>query len=169
MKPLWASGWLIRSATASTTISSGQRSPRSMMCLTLRPTGVAALTAARNMSPVESWMIPYLSTSRCAWVPLPAPGGPRRISLIGVSPQKLFRAPSSGTGEPTSRAASHKIVVRCSASPSPRAAKLRALDQSFILVGKQVALHLGDGVHGDADDDQERRSAEVERHRRVGD
>ena len=30
------------------------------------PTGVCALTAARSMSPVESWRIPYLSTRRCA-------------------------------------------------------------------------------------------------------
>ena len=51
------------------------------------PIGLAALTAARSMSPVESWTKPYLATRCCAWVPLPAPGGPSRINLIdGVPP-----------------------------------------------------------------------------------
>ena len=32
----------------------------------------------RSRSPVETWRRPNLSTIRAAWVPLPAPGGPKR-------------------------------------------------------------------------------------------
>jgi len=36
------------------------------------------------MSPVESGTMPYLSVRRWACVPLPQPGGPSRINLIGA-------------------------------------------------------------------------------------
>src|SRR5215472_4489292 len=80
----------MRSATMATTTSSGHSSPRSMMSLALWPTEVPAFTAARSMSPVESWTMPYFSTSLCDCVPLPAPGGPSRISLMGVAPSDLY-------------------------------------------------------------------------------
>ena len=38
------------------------------------------------MSPVDSWTMPRSATSRWAWVPLPAPGGPRRMMSNGLSP-----------------------------------------------------------------------------------
>ena len=68
------------------TISSGTSAPLAMMSLACRPTGVWAATAARSISPVESWTMPYFWTSRCAWVPLPAPGGPKRINLMTIRP-----------------------------------------------------------------------------------
>ena len=40
------------------TISSDTSSPRSITALAAKPTGVAALTAARSMSPVDSWRMP---------------------------------------------------------------------------------------------------------------
>ena len=40
------------------TISSGTRPPLAMMSLALSPTGVCAATAARSISPVESWTMP---------------------------------------------------------------------------------------------------------------
>src|ERR1043166_2419283 len=86
IKPFFASGSSIRSETIATTSSSGQSSPRSMMPLAFRPTGVPALTAARSISPVESCTMPCLETRRCACVPFPAPGGPSSINLIRVSP-----------------------------------------------------------------------------------
>jgi hypothetical protein len=46
---------------------------------TRSPTGVLAATAARSMSPVESWTIWRSRTSRSACVPFPAPGGPNRM------------------------------------------------------------------------------------------
>jgi hypothetical protein len=44
--------------------------------LRLRPTAVFAATASRSISPVEICGTPSFCTSSCAWVPLPAPGGP---------------------------------------------------------------------------------------------
>jgi hypothetical protein len=39
-------------------------------------------TAARSMSPVEIWGIPYFWVMNAACVPFPAPGGPRSISRM---------------------------------------------------------------------------------------
>jgi len=47
---------------------------------------VPASAAARSISPVESCTRPCLATSRCACVPLPAPGGPSSINLIYAAP-----------------------------------------------------------------------------------
>jgi hypothetical protein len=46
------------------------------------PRGVPAETSARNISPVDNWGIPYVSTILGATVPLPKPGGPRRIIIL---------------------------------------------------------------------------------------
>ena len=90
MKPVAQSGASIRSAMSATIRSSGTSSPASMIALAWVPSAVPAFTAARSMSPVESWTMPKRSTSRCACVPLPAPGGPRRIRFnagsLGASP-----------------------------------------------------------------------------------
>src|SRR5690606_18107232 len=64
-------------------------SPASMMAFALRPTSVCAATAARSMSPVESCRIPRCSIRRAACVPLPAPGGPRRMMFIALTPFAL--------------------------------------------------------------------------------
>ena len=52
------------------------------------PSGVPWETLARKMSPVEIAGMPKCSATKRACVPLPAPGGPMRISLI------YFRNPS---------------------------------------------------------------------------
>ena len=52
--------------------------------------------------------------------------------------------------------------------PRRSASELSFLDQAFVLVGKQVALDLRHGIHRDANRDQQRRAAEVERHGGVG-
>ena len=57
-----------------------------MMFLDVNPMRAAAI-AACCMQPVDRGEMGYLSTSRAAWVPLPDPGGPRRISLMAFSPQ----------------------------------------------------------------------------------
>src|SRR3954451_19768194 len=46
------------------------------------PRGVFAARAARSMSPVEICGMPNFSRMKLAWVPLPAPGGPRRIKRM---------------------------------------------------------------------------------------
>jgi hypothetical protein len=83
---LRASGSSIRAETIATTISSGTSSPRAIISLARTPIGVPASAAARSISPVESCTRPCLATSRCACVPLPAPGGPSSINLIYAAP-----------------------------------------------------------------------------------
>ena len=107
-----------------------------MIALACCPISVPAFTAARSMSPVESWTSPCLAAIALACVPLPAPGGPSRIRFI---------------------------------TASRRPPELRLLDQAFVLVRQQMALHLRHRIHGHADGDQQRGAAEVERHRGVGD
>ena len=75
-KPCTASGSASRSETIATVISSGTRSPASMYALACCPSSVLPLTLARKMSPVEMAGTPSLPAMICAWVPLPAPGGP---------------------------------------------------------------------------------------------
>src|SRR5712664_784836 len=65
-------------------MSSETSCPASMTFFAARPSGVPAFTAARNMSPVEICGMRKRSLMKLAWVPLPAPGGPKRISLIVV-------------------------------------------------------------------------------------
>ncbi len=64
-------------------MSSETSAPLSITCFAASPSGVPALTAARSMSPVEICGMPYARVMNVAWVPLPAPGGPSRISRIG--------------------------------------------------------------------------------------
>ena len=49
--------------------------------------------ASRSMSPVDSWIMPRAACSRAACVPLPAPGGPRRMMFIiaALSPVRRSR------------------------------------------------------------------------------
>src|SRR5690348_12400890 len=49
-----------------------------------RPSGVPCETLARKMSPVEIAGTPNRPATNLAWVPLPAPGGPIRMSLISA-------------------------------------------------------------------------------------
>src|SRR6266571_1961834 len=65
-------------------MSSETSCPASMTFFAAIPSGVPALTAARSMSPVEICGMRKCSLMKPAWVPLPAPGGPRRISFIIV-------------------------------------------------------------------------------------
>ena len=80
MNPSAQSGCAMRSSTMLRTMSSGTNSPRSMMGLALRPSGVPRPTCSRNMSPVERCGTPYRCAICWACVPLPAPGGPSRIT-----------------------------------------------------------------------------------------
>src|SRR3954470_6670168 len=140
MKPRAMSGSSRRAERRLSTISSETSSPAAITAFALRPISVPAATAALSMSPVESWTIARCSTRRLAWVPLPAPGGPRRRMFIAAE------------------------------SPAPEAAlQLRLLDQVAILVGDQVALDLGHRVHRHVDDDQQRGASEIERDAGAGD
>src|SRR2546427_13057365 len=46
------------------------------------PRSVPCATLCRKMLPVEMCGTPRYAVSLAAWVPLPAPGGPRRTSLM---------------------------------------------------------------------------------------
>src|SRR5882724_2017866 len=94
MKPLAASGWAMRSWIRPTISASGTSSPFSMMPLAFLPSSLPEATAARSMSPVESWTRPRSCCRRCAWVPLPAPGGPRRMMFIAL--RSSAAAPQAG-------------------------------------------------------------------------
>ena len=50
------------------------------------PSAVPEATAARSMSPVESWTMPWRLLEPLGLVPLPAPGGPSRIRFIPAVP-----------------------------------------------------------------------------------
>ena len=63
-------------------ISSETRLPESITFLAAMPSGVPAAIAARSMSPVDTCGIECACVMKVAWVPLPAPGGPRRISRM---------------------------------------------------------------------------------------
>ena len=76
------SGCFRRSFTRPMMMSSDTSWPASITFFAARPSGVPALTAARSMSPVEICGMPNFSRMNCACVPFPAPGGPRRISLM---------------------------------------------------------------------------------------
>ena len=54
-------------------------------------------------------------------------------------------------------------AVRAGSASSPPASELRLLDQPLVLVREEMPLHLLHRIHGDVDDDQQRRAAEIER------
>src|SRR5262249_46927208 len=60
-----------------------------------------ALNRFPELSPVESWTIPYLAGRRWACVPLPAPGGPSRINLIAAAPAISIALSGPHIGGPT--------------------------------------------------------------------
>ena len=66
-------------------MSSETRPPLSITFFAASPSGVPAFTAARSMSPVEICGMPNASVMKAACVPLPAPGGPSRISRMIVA------------------------------------------------------------------------------------
>eukprot|EP00966_Prymnesium_polylepis_P324382 7380433-Prymnesium_polylepis.2 len=82
MKPPSQSASVTRSRMIETTSSSETSPPDAMTSFAFLPTSEPAATAARSMSPVESWGVLSLSTIFGACEPLPAPGGPKRIITI---------------------------------------------------------------------------------------
>src|SRR3954453_15884069 len=97
-----------------------------MIPCTRGPNPVPSVTASRNMSPVETAGTPRRSESVWAWVPFPAPGGPKRTT----------RAPEEGSATPPT-------------DPAP-------LHEAFVVAHHELALDLLDRVHGNAHHDQQR-------------
>ena len=110
--------------------SAGGHLERDRLPGAFRPT----LRASRSMSPVEICGTPSFAQRRCAWVPLPAPGGP--IKTRRMAPYAALR---------------------------PRICAGRAPARALVVASNQMRLDLIDGIERDADDDHDRRSTKRER------
>src|SRR6185295_18996235 len=119
--------------------SSGTRPPFSMIGPALRPVGVPAEMASRNMSPVEIFGTFRCATSRAACVPLPARGGPRKMT-------RTRRGMARDCG-------------LAAATDAPPLARSR---EPVVVAHDELRLNLGHRVHGHADDDEQRGAAEIE-------
>src|SRR6185312_16162735 len=118
--------------------ASGTSAPFSIRGAICLPRAVPAAMASRSMSPVEMrGMLPH-AASRAAWVPLPAPGGPRKIT------RRRGAGRTSGLASTTN-------------PPAPAGAA-----EAVVVPHDELGLDLGHGVHGDTHDDQQRRAPEVE-------
>src|SRR2546428_472509 len=82
MKPFFASGSFSRRSVIAITMSSGTSCPASMYAFAFFPRSVPCATLCRKKLPVEMCGTPRYAASFAAWVPLPAPGGPSKTSLI---------------------------------------------------------------------------------------
>src|SRR5581483_1959090 len=89
--------------------SSGTSSPLARISLTLSPSSVPLLMCSRNRFPVESWTSRKFLCSFSACVPLPDPGGPKKIRY-GASHVRLL------TGR-------FRVAIILDVSPSPDASK----------------------------------------------
>src|ERR1700730_5780000 len=91
------------------------------------------------MSPVDRCGRWYRSAIRWAWVPLPAPGGPSRITArcSPDTPPARFR------------------------SAVTAATQLSLLHKPFVIPHHQLSLDLLNGVHRHANDDQEGGAAKI--------
>src|SRR5436305_15327548 len=105
-----------------------------MIPRTRTPSSLPAATASRSISPVEMAQTPRRRHNTSACVPLPAPGGPSRITRAGLWA-------GASTPSPTDPASLH---------------------EAFVVAHHELALDLLDRVHGDAHHDQQRGAAEVE-------
>src|SRR3954462_13258155 len=88
---------------------------------------------------------------RSAWVPFPAPGGPTRMRF------------SSDTDALTG-----SLRTGASRPPVPGRSGI-LLEEALVVAHHQLGLELLHRVEGHADDDQQRRAAELEGLRRAGD
>src|ERR1051326_856448 len=108
---------------------------------------------------------------RCAWVPLPAPGGPSRITgpiafcaaTVAIAAfvsacRWYYPEPYRGRSPMNLTAVGAGAPARASGL-RPRAATADAAaarSEAFVVAHDQLRLDLLHGVHGDADDDEQR-------------
>src|SRR5207344_501709 len=102
---------------------------------------------SRSISPVERCGTEYLAASFFACVPFPAPGGPSKITA---------RLSSSG-GRVCGTTGLVAMFLPSTAQPA-------LPSKTFVVAHDQLSFQLLDGVHGHADDDQQRRAAEIKLH-----
>src|SRR6266851_1267063 len=140
--PFAQSGRAMRSSTMPITIASGTRSPRSMIGLASSPSGVPRPTWSRNMSPVERCGTPKRRAISFDWVPLPAPGGPTKI-----------------TARPSVAAGPTAAGLRVAAATHPPLFR-----KAFVMPHHELRFNLLNRVHRHTDHDQQRRAAKIKLH-----
>src|SRR5438132_242130 len=90
MQPRAQSGCEMRSSSMPIVISSGTSRPLSTNGWAFLPSAVPRRMFSRKSSPVVTWARPVSFLSNAAWVPLPAPGRPRRITYNGCLADEAF-------------------------------------------------------------------------------
>src|SRR5215471_11891338 len=142
----------MRSATMRSTIESGTSSPRAMIGCARCPSEVPCETCSRSMSPVERCGAAKRRANSFAWVPFPAPGGPRKITArSSVSCGRMSEVTQSSPSD---------YVCRTLAPAADPAFPCK----SFVIAHDQLRFQLLDGIHRDTDNDQQRCTAEIKVH-----
>src|SRR3569833_3695456 len=118
-----------------------------------RPSSVPQRTCSRSMAPVEICGIPSQRIRYFACVPLPEPGEPNKTMASA-------RVRSSGPRACGLISTSGK-TINLAAPPANTAS---AWSEALVVAHNQLGFHLVDGIHGHADHDQQRGTAEVELH-----
>src|SRR5271166_3707815 len=139
MNPSTASGRLILASTSSSTSSSGTRMPACITLFTRRPRSSPISIWWRSMSPVDICGTCMQLWSSCAWVPLPEPGGPKRIRAV-AGPGR------TGISEGTSSTANAASARR----------------EALVVAHDELRLDLVYRVHGHTHHDQQRCSTKIE-------
>src|SRR5215470_17854606 len=102
------------------------------------------------MSPVDRCGTENRRASSFAWVPFPAPGGPRKITArSSFSCGRMSEVTPSSPSDYRTLAPAADPAFPC---------------KSFIVAHNQLRFQLLDGVHSDTDNDQQRRTAEIKVH-----
>src|SRR5919205_2942430 len=134
--------------------SSGTSVPALRMGRSSPASGDSDFSSARNMSPVEICGSPRRSWSRRACVPFPAPGAPMRTMIFDIRGD--CRMPGLSCRFQLRPGIRRLVLSSAAAQAAARP------EEAFVVAHDELRLDLRDGVHGDADQDQERRAAEVE-------
>ena len=139
-KPLAQSAARSRSSTMPRTTSSGTRSPRSISGLAFCPNSVPRVRDRAACLRSRDAALRNARQGACACVPLPAPGGPKKI-----------------TGR--FRRHAHRRELRLNYGGC---ALCRVAHKTVVVPHDELRFHLLNRIHRDADHNQQRRSAEIE-------
>src|SRR5437868_7556553 len=136
--------------------------PEAMISCTSRASGVSAFFISRNISPVEIWGMPRRSCKSRACVPFPAPGAPINTMIFAIllTAETPRRRGKKNQIDPSSR-----LRVSAVQNPklSPTSTQSRAGSQkAFVITHYKLRFDLRHRVHRDADENEQRRAAEIE-------
>src|SRR6266480_3778646 len=164
MKPGTQSGWMTRLRTLPIMMSSETYLPAARMGCAWRPRSVSAAISARSMSPVAMCGMPKCERSMLACVPFPLPGAPYRRRFM-LKPLSLGPLPDGERRqEETSFDEGDSCFKPLSLGPLPdgeRRQEETSFDEAAVLAHHQLRLQLFHRVESHANDDQDRRAAQV--------